>query len=201
MNVADIPFYNQGHVGLVKTGWTNSGAPAILGFDTSPSAARDKKQTVILTDDGKKWGMVQTWASARPMIPTGIANLTILALDTAGNAASWVKHYVEGDTFRGYVRLWDVDVTAAVRPTLDEIMRVAEYTGLKAMNPNPADGAAGVSMALLQWSAAGLATLQHVYMGTDRTAVEAAGEGSPEFKGAQAAAQSAYSLSPAWSRE
>lgn len=192
VNLADIPFYNQGHVGLVKTGWTNSGAPAILGFDTSASAARDKKQTVILTDAGKKWGLVQTWASARPTVPTGIANLTILASDTAGNAASWVKHYVEGDTFRGYVRLWDVDVTATVRPTLDEIIRVAEYTGLSASKPDPADGKTGVSMQLLQWTAADAAALQYVYLGTDEAAVEAADVSSPEYKAQHSVAQSAY---------
>ena len=48
-----------------------------------------------------------------------------------------------------------------------DIVRVAEYTAVKAYNPQPANGAAGVTLALLQWNAGPSAVWQEVYFGTD----------------------------------
>jgi len=188
----DIVLYNRGNVDGSKASWGDYGAPAILGFNTAPSAARNKNVAVTLTPAGTAWGLTQTWLSNRPAVPTGIADLEILATDAAGNAAAWVKHYVAGDTFRGFVRIWDVDVSLTVRPTLEEFIRVAEYAGPAAANPNPADGATGVTLQLVQWSGATRAIAHQVYFGTDIAAVTAADSSSPEYRGQQSAVQVAY---------
>ncbi len=191
VHYADIPLYNQGHMDNTKTAWQDYGAQNILGFNTA-GATRDSNQVVKLTAAGTEWGLTQTWQSVRPALPTATTNWTILATDNAGNAAAWVKHYVVGDTFRGFVRIWDFNVTATVRPTLDEIIRVAEYSGSKASNPRPADGATGVTMPAVQWDGVKNTTAHQVYLGTDKAAVGAATRSSPEFKGQQSIVQNAY---------
>jgi len=188
---ADIPLYNQGHVAQTRTTWGDYGAPAVLGFNTS-GAPRNTNQIVKLTAAGTAWGLTRTWPSVRPALPTVTPNLTILATDNAGNAGAWVKHYVAGDTFRGFVRIWDFDVTPANFPTVEEIMRVAEYSGPRASNPRPANGAAGVGLQVVQWDAAKDVTAHQVYFGTDRAAVNAADTSSPEYKGQQSVMQTAY---------
>jgi regulation of enolase protein 1 (concanavalin A-like superfamily) len=157
----DIPFYNQGHADNTSTNWANAGAPAVLGFDTS-TAPRDSRNTCALTPAGKAWGLTATWPSQRPAAPR-VTTLEILATDNAGNAAAWAKHYLAGDLFRGFVRLRDTGGPADVA----DLVRVAEYTAVKAYNPQPASGAVAVTMALLQWNAGPSAVWQEVYFGTD----------------------------------
>ena len=193
--LCDIPFYTEGHVGMVKTSWANNGAPNILGFDTSPTTggvARDRRQAVTFTPAGTRWGLTQTWLSARPANPTNPADLIVLATDNAGSAAAWVKPYVAGDTFRGFVRIWDFDITITTIPPLADLIRVAEYCGPRATNPSPSNGATGMGLPLLQWAASDLTALQYVYVGTDRAAVEVAEVSSPEYKGAKATTDSVY---------
>ncbi len=193
--LCDIPFYNQGHRDLTRTNWANNGAPGILGFNTSPTTggvARDRKQAVTFTPAGARWGLTTTWLSARPANPTDPTDLVVLATDNLGSAAAWVRPYVAGDTFRGFVRIWDFDITITTIPPLDEIIKVAEYDGPRAMNPDPANGATGVNMLLLRWAASSQAATQQVYLGTDEAAVAAAGVSSTEYKGTKNSSDVAF---------
>ncbi len=155
---ADIPFWNQGHADGGTTNWQAAGASDILGLGAV--AVWDTNNTVTITAAGKRWGLTQTWPSVRPHA-VGDVDI-VLATDNSGNAAAWVKHYVAGDTFRGYVRLRDV----SGQPPVEDVIRVAEYVGFKASEPTPADGAMGVSMALMQWEAGSFALWHDIYFGT-----------------------------------
>jgi hypothetical protein len=163
----DIPFYYQSNSSATNTTWGDSGAPAVLGFNTS-SATRNSNTTSIITPLGKVWGLTATWASQRPALPTITDKFDILATDAAGNACAWVKHYVANDIFRGFVRFRDVSGQAL----LADIIRVAEYVQLKAWNPSPESGAIGVADGYLTWSLGAFAKSQKVYFGT-----------SPDFNG------------------
>jgi hypothetical protein len=165
---ADIPFYYCGHADGTMTTWGDSGAPAVLGFNTS-SAPRDTYQIPHFTPAGIEWGLTQLWQSQRACLPTATTNLTLLAVDNSGNAGGWVKHYVPNDTFRGFVRFRDVGGQADV----GDIMRLAEYAALQAWNPNPADGATGVTMPLLMWTPGPLGVMHNVYLGTTPELTEA----------------------------
>ncbi len=78
---------------------------------------------------------------------------------------------------------------------VDEFDGVATYTGDvwtfttpgAVSNPNPADGATGVSMTtMLTWTAATNATSHQVYLGLDKDAVRSADASSPEYQGSAA---------------
>ncbi len=133
---ADIPFYYMTTAGSVNTTWGDAGAPAILGFNTS-GVARDIGGSTI-TDEGTEWGITESWGSQRAADPALVD--IVLATDSGGNAAAWVKFFVPGDTAGGFVRLRDTGGQANV----DDILRVAEY-GLGgnpfARGPNPENGA------------------------------------------------------------
>ena len=161
---SDIPMYYVGYADGTTTTWADAGAPAILGFDTS-SAPRDSGNTVTITGAGASWGLTQTWTSQRPAAAGITTNLTVLATDAAGNAPAWVKHYVMGDKGRGFVRFRDT----GGQPLIDDIIRVAEYLGLKASNPDPPDGAMGVVSPLLSWEIGTGAKWHDIYLGTDPT--------------------------------
>ena len=120
----DVPFWFQGHADGTNTSWDVAGAPAILGFNPCGGAG-DSHQVVTLTPDGIEWGLTQTWQSLRPAAPGFTSNVTILATDAGGNPAGWVKHYLTGDTYRGFVRFRDTDG----QPLVADLMRVAEYAG------------------------------------------------------------------------
>jgi hypothetical protein len=161
---ADIPFYNQGHADGTMTNWAEAGANAILGIGNV--SVWDTNTQTTITPLGIRWGLTQTWASVRPYATSG---LDVLATDGQGNAAAWVKHYVAGDSYRGFVRLWD----RGGYPPVADIIRVAEYVGLKAGSPDPADGAVGVVMPLLTWQPGGFAVFHNVYFGTTPDLTEA----------------------------
>jgi hypothetical protein len=117
---ADIPFWDIAHA---DTTWDNpqgSGQANILGIGNVDRW--DSGEIVTITDTGAHWGLTQTWASARANDPTG---LTVLAMDSQGYAAAWVKHYLPGDSARGFVRLWD----RGGRPIVADIIRAAESKG------------------------------------------------------------------------
>ena len=101
---SDIPMYYRGLSDGTQETWADAGAPAILGFDTS-SAPRDVMDTVTITAAGVEWGLTQTWQSQRPALAGITTDLTVLATNNAGNAPAWAKHYVPGDTYRGFVRI------------------------------------------------------------------------------------------------
>ncbi len=193
VHYGDIPFYNVSFGNYSAGQWADAGGPAIVGLNTA-GGTRDAKKNVKFTAAGSAWGLTTVWASARPAKADAAADLEILATDEAGAAAAWVKHYVAGDTFRGFVRIWDMDVTGTVLPPVAEIIAVAEYVGggPKATNPSPANGATGVTMPMVKWDAAQGAGAHQVYLGTDAAAVAAATAASPEYKGQYPLAQNAY---------
>lgn len=164
----DIPFYNQSHADGTNTNWADAGATGILGFNTS-SATRDSGSTAAITTIGARWGLTATWTSQRPLAPSVTTNVDILATDNAGAAPAWVKHYVTNDKFRGFVRFRDT----GGQPNVEDVIRVAEYVGVKATSPTPADGATGVTMGLFQWTAGNFAARHNVYLGTTPELTEA----------------------------
>ena len=133
---ADIPFYYMTTAGGANTTWGDGGATAILGFNTS-GVTRDIGGSNI-TAEGIEWGITESWGSQRAA-DAALVDI-VLATDNNGNAAAWVKHYVPGDTYGGFVRLRDTSGQADI----DDILRVAEY-GLSgnplSRAPSPEDGA------------------------------------------------------------
>ncbi|UCE46623.1 MAG: hypothetical protein JSW47_13490, partial [Phycisphaerales bacterium] len=116
---ADIPMYYQGHVDGTRTDYGVNGPINILGFDAA-SGPWDTQDEVALTVTGVNWGLTETWRSERP---TSSSGLRVLAEDNRGYAAAWVKHYVPGDSYRGFVRLFD----RCGEPNINDLRRAAEY--------------------------------------------------------------------------
>ncbi|MHC4744407.1 MAG: LamG-like jellyroll fold domain-containing protein, partial [Planctomycetota bacterium] len=141
---SDWPFYYVGFSDGSRTTWGAAGATNVLGFNAA-DGSNDTYETVTITADGAKWGLTEAWPGSRRTVSAATAaaeNLTVLATITAGgSAAGWVKHYVEGDNFRGFVRYFDTDVVAGTRsPNFGDIQRLAEYIDQKAGSPDPPDG-------------------------------------------------------------
>jgi hypothetical protein len=116
---ADIPMYYQGHVDGTRTNFGVDGSISVLGFNAADSSW-DSDDEVTFTVDGRNWGLTETWQSQRP---TSDGGLRVLARDGNGNAAAWVKHYIHGDNYRGFVRLFD----RAGEPNVNDLRRAAEY--------------------------------------------------------------------------
>jgi hypothetical protein len=178
---ADWPFYYQGHADGSMDTWGGGGASAVLGFDAS-SGPNETYEQVTFTAAGINWGLRQAWQSRRPTSATITSNLTVLATISSGSAAAWVKHYVAGDKYRGFVRLYDTAGT----PSPEDVMRLAEFMGKKASTPNPPDGALNVLQPLLSWAAGVTAAYHDLYFGTNPT------PGAAEFIVRQAANQTVY---------
>jgi len=116
---ADIPMYYQGHPDGTRTNWGLNGSTNVLGFNAAQTPWNSEDE-VAFTAHGIDWGLTETWQSKRPTSGSG---LRVLAKDASGYAAAWVKHYVPGDTYRGFVRLFD----RAGEPNFNDVRRVAEY--------------------------------------------------------------------------
>jgi hypothetical protein len=116
---ADIPMYYQGHVDGTRTNYGVNGSIDILGFNAA-GGPWDTQDEVAFTVNGVNWGLTETWQSERP---TSSSGLRVLAEDNRGYAAAWVKHYIPGDDYRGFVRLFD----RAGEPNINDLRRVAEY--------------------------------------------------------------------------
>jgi hypothetical protein len=158
---SDWPFY---YVGTTSNSPGGNGATQILGFNAS-TGPNDTYQTVTITDAGRRWGLTTPWTSRRPTSPTVTPNLEVLAKDNNGNAAGWVKHYVPGDTFRGFVRIDDHDGAPVNIP---QLIAVAEYCVIltTASGPVPADRATDVPRdATLSWIAGEYPSTHDVYFG------------------------------------
>jgi hypothetical protein len=128
---ADWPFYYQSlSDGTLAPTWGPDGAINILGFNAS-GGPNNTGEEVAFTPAGINWGLTTTWPSLRPTPPTITSNLTALATISGGSAAGWAKHYVEGDTYRGFVRIADFNAAATTPPVglLADLVRVAEYKG------------------------------------------------------------------------
>jgi len=167
---SDWPFYYQGSAGGTTVTWDSAGASSVLGFNAS-SGPNDSMDEVVFTEAGIEWGLTTTWESQRPTAVTATENLTPLATISSGSAAAWAKHYLPGDTYRGFVRLYD---TGGVPPSVEDVMRVAEYIATKAANPSPADGAVlRDTWTNLIWAPGALATSHDVYFGENFADVEA----------------------------
>jgi len=167
---SDWPFYYQGSSDGSNVTWGSAGATSVLGFNAS-SGPNDTYDEVVFTEAGIEWGLTTTWQSQRPTSVTITDNLTPLATISSGSAAAWVKHYLPGDKFRGFVRLYD---TTGVPPNVDDVMRVAEYVATKAANPRPTDGAIHRDIwVTLSWSPGAYATSHDVYIGENFADVEA----------------------------
>jgi hypothetical protein len=170
----DIPFWNQGIRGGGTTLWKANGATGILGFEAAgPGGIRNSYNTVQITEAGFEWGLTETWQSRRPAAADVAAseNLTVLATDDAGHAAAWVKHYVPGDTSRGFVRLFDHDESSTNKPNFDDMKRVAEYgiaDARLAYDQTPADKATDVPRdVVFSWTPGKYAGTHDVYFGTN----------------------------------
>jgi len=175
---SDIPFYYRTTSGGANTTWGDNGSISVLGFGGS-TAPRDVGDTVTITEDGERWGLVTPWSSTRPTLPDAWPNLTILAANDAGNASGWVAHYVEGDTFRGFVRIEDhtggpVDI--------QNLIAVAEYAEFltTAVAPVPEDGAVDIPRdTALSWKPGEYAATHDVYLGTSFQDVNDASRSNP----------------------
>jgi len=138
---SDWPIYYQGlSDGTSAPTWGSAGAVNVLGFNAS-DGTNDTYEEVAITEAGAAWGLTETWQSQRTVSAANATaqDLTILAtIGGGGSVAGWVKHYVPGDTYRGFVRIFDRTGT----PTnVDDIIRLAEYAARKAESPIPANGA------------------------------------------------------------
>jgi regulation of enolase protein 1 (concanavalin A-like superfamily) len=167
---SDWPFYYRG---TTATTWGSNGAVQVLGFNAS-TGPNDQNQQVVITALGRKWGLTTPWSSTRPTNPTVTPNLEVLATDNNGNAAGWVKHYVPGDTFRGFVR---IDDHSGAPVNIAQLMAVAEYyeTTATATAPVPADGVTDVpSDVVLSWTPGEYPCTHDVYFGTAAADVNSA---------------------------
>jgi len=172
---SDWPFYYRGTTG---TTWGSNGAVQVLGFNAA-TGPNDQNQQVTFTEMGIQWGLVTPWSSTRPTSPTVTDNLTVLAVDNNGNAAGWVKHYLPGDTFRGFVRIEDHSGAPA---NIQNLIAVAEYAESinTASGPVPEDGASDIPRdVVLSWAAGESAVTHDVYFGASFDDVNAASRSNP----------------------
>jgi len=116
---ADIPMYYQGHADGTRTNYGIDGSIEILGFNAA-SGQWDSQDEVDFTANGIEWGLTGKWRSERP---TSASSLRVLAKDNKGDSSAWVKHYLPGDSYRGFVRLFD----RAGEPNINDVLRAAEY--------------------------------------------------------------------------
>ena len=167
---SDWPFFYQGNSDGSNVTWGSAGATSVLGFNAS-SGPNDTMDEVVITEAGIEWGLTTTWQSQRPTSVTITENLTPLATISSGSAAAWAKHYLPGDKYRGFVRIYD---TGGIPPNVEDIIRVAEYIATKAAGPSPADGAVlRETWTNLIWAPGAYATSHDVYFGENFTDVEA----------------------------
>jgi len=159
---SDIPMYYQGSSDGSQVTWGDSGGPGVLGFNAA-SAARDTYDEIVFTEAGVTWGLTQTWESQRPTSANVTDNFTVLATDATGNATAWAKHYLQGDKYRGFVRIFD---RTGAPENVDDIIRIAEYRAMISGGPKPADGAIHPDTWLsLEWGPGAYAASHDVYLG------------------------------------
>jgi hypothetical protein len=168
---ADIPFWDIAHTDGTWDNPQTAAQNAILGIGTD--LIWDSGNTVTITGAGLAWGLTATWTSQRGTPAAKVSE--VLATDNAGNAAAWAKFFVPGDWYRGFIRLYDT----GGHPPVEDILRVAEYKGLKCYAPAPANGEVDVTNPLCSWTPSKVAAAMDVYFGTNPEL------GQAEFKGRQ----------------
>jgi hypothetical protein len=119
----DIPLYYRGNVDGTATVWGVDGSIAVLGLNAA-GGPWGVDQAVMLTTEGLKWGLQRSWLSVRPASAT--EDLRVLARDVGGHPAAWIKHYVAGDTYRGFVRAYDRPGV----PSSRDMRRLADFGNL-----------------------------------------------------------------------
>lgn len=181
----EIPFFRQANADGGTELWQWAGAVNVLGIpETRQTFGTDT--TVQHTLEGENWGLARPWRSNRytPFEPDMLDDITVLAYDGEGNIAGWVKHFVPGDTTRGFVRVWDFNVNQNNRPTLTELRSLAEYglpSAEQAWKPMPRDLATDVSpKTALEWASGRFAATHDIYLGTDWNAVSNATTEDPQ---------------------
>jgi len=178
---SDWPFYYQGSSDGTMVTWGSGGATSVLGFNAS-SGPNDTLEVVEITDAGATWGMTETWESSRPTSPTISENMTALATISGGSAAAWVKHYLPGDNYRGFVRTFDRSGAPTI---IDDLIRLAEYMATNSGNPTPANGSFHTdTWASISWGPGALAASHDVYFSDNFDDVDAGAESA--FLGNQA---------------
>jgi hypothetical protein len=170
---SDWPFYYQGSADGTMVTWSGSGATSVLGFNAS-SGPNDNNEEVTITDAGATWGLTETWESLRPTSPTISDNITALATISSGSAAAWVKHYLPGDNYRGFVRTFDRSGTPTM---IEDLIRLAEYASTNSSNPVPADGSFYEdTWASITWGQGAFAASHDVYFSDNFDDVKAGAE-------------------------
>ena len=170
---SDWPFYYQGSSDGAMVTWGSGGATSVLGFNAS-SGPNDTMEVVEITDTGATWGLTETWTSQRPTSPTISENMTALATISSGSAAAWVKHFLPGDNYRGFVRTFD---TGGAPSIIEDLIRLAEYTATTSGNPTPADGGFHAdTWASISWGPGGFAASHDVYFSDNFDDVQAGAE-------------------------
>ncbi|MHC4310266.1 MAG: hypothetical protein ACYSSN_10000, partial [Planctomycetota bacterium] len=167
------PFYYQGTADGNRTTWGSSGATKVLGFNAS-SEPNFTYEQVTITYSGAKWGLTETWESCWPISPTISENVTALATISTGSAAAWVKHYLPGDTYRGFVRTFDCDDTPSI---IDDLICLAEYIATNSANPEPSNGDFHPdTWASISWRPGAFAVSHDVYFSDNLDDVQAGAE-------------------------
>jgi len=123
---------SQGHADLTYTYFSKEETSNILGVSSQQQGAGNNTEPAILTDDGYDWGLVQPWIPIRYLRSTN--DVTVLAIFPDGRIAAWVKHYVQSDTYRGFVRIYGCHDDM---PSIGDIQRVAEYPNKPVVQPEP----------------------------------------------------------------
>ncbi|MEN6425936.1 MAG: discoidin domain-containing protein [Phycisphaerales bacterium] len=175
---ADIPFYYQANATGGTTNWGTGGSTAILGFNAA-GGTWDVNGQVTITEAGTRWGLTTSWSSSRPAAAAATDNFEILATDTNGAACGWVKHYVAGDTFRGFVR---IDDHSGAPANIAQLIAVAEYyeAFTIAIAPVPDSAATDVPRdVVLSWTPGESAATHDVYFGTSFEDVNSASTSDP----------------------
>ncbi|MBP7053844.1 MAG: LamG domain-containing protein, partial [Phycisphaerae bacterium] len=166
----DIPFWNVTKPDGTYDNYSDTGSTGILGFYAA-NGTWDVGGTVTITEAGTTWGLTTPWASVRPAAAASVD--IILATDTNGAAAAWVKHYLAHDTSRGLVRTYD---SSASTTTIQDIINLANYMEPYnyAIQLSPADGEIITDTAwTLKWRTGDSATSHNVYVTTDLAALNA----------------------------
>jgi hypothetical protein len=111
--------------------------------------------------------------------------------DATGGHIQGVASYTPGPLRAAKTYYWRVDEFDAAATYKGDVWSFTTQGAVG--NPNPANGAVGVSAtAILTWRAGALAASHEVYFGMDADAVKNATKASPEYKGSKALGDESY---------
>jgi len=126
----DIPFYNVSQAGT-NLNLADAGAPAILGFNTSPGAGRGLNDKPVLTGAGQSIGLTDTWQTSNR--PASIADVDVVIASSKGGAAGWIRFYPQSTGPGAFIHVIDTvedDAAAKIDDTiLANLQKLAEFSG------------------------------------------------------------------------